>query len=159
MYESEVIMVWCVCVAAITEHGLGRSVTVCLEPGPPNKLQTMPLLSVTKKSVLQSSATLPHQHSHFMSATLPHQHSHLCLQHCHINTPICVCNIATSALPFYVCNIATSTLPFNVCNIATSTLPFYVCNIATSTLPFYVCNIATSTLPLMSATLPHQHSH
>ncbi|KAK7110823.1 mediator of RNA polymerase II transcription subunit 1-like isoform X2 [Littorina saxatilis] len=37
-------------VEAITEHGLGRSVTVCLEPGPPIKLQTMPLVSFNKTS-------------------------------------------------------------------------------------------------------------
>ena len=35
--------------SAITEHGLGRSATICLEPGPPVKLQTMRLLSVAKK--------------------------------------------------------------------------------------------------------------
>ncbi|XP_076460954.1 uncharacterized protein LOC143293681 [Babylonia areolata] len=48
-------------VEAITEHGLGRSVTVCLEPGPANKLQTMPLLSVSKS--LPSFNGLTHANS------------------------------------------------------------------------------------------------
>ncbi|KAL8622395.1 hypothetical protein ACOMHN_041723 [Nucella lapillus] len=52
-------------VEAITEHGLGRSVTVCLEPGPSNKLQVMPLLSVSKS--LPSFNALTHANS----ASLP----------------------------------------------------------------------------------------
>ncbi|KAK7498356.1 hypothetical protein BaRGS_00010310 [Batillaria attramentaria] len=57
-------------VEAITEHGLGRSVTVCLEPGPPSKLQTMPLLMVSKTP---DSKSLPSFSgwNHMNSATLP----------------------------------------------------------------------------------------
>lgn len=57
-------------VEAITEHGLGRSVTVCLEPGPPSKLQTMPLLMVSKTA---DSKSLPSfsAWNHMNSATLP----------------------------------------------------------------------------------------
>ncbi|XP_067649152.1 mediator of RNA polymerase II transcription subunit 1-like [Haliotis asinina] len=36
-------------VEAITEHGLGQSVTVCLEAATPNKLQTMPLMTVVNR--------------------------------------------------------------------------------------------------------------
>lgn len=35
-------------ISEITEHGLGRSVTVCLESGPSTRLQTSPLMSVNK---------------------------------------------------------------------------------------------------------------
>ena len=38
----------CLLTSEITEHGLGRSVTVCLESGPSTRLQTSPLMSVNK---------------------------------------------------------------------------------------------------------------
>ncbi|XP_050418886.1 mediator of RNA polymerase II transcription subunit 1 isoform X1 [Patella vulgata] len=58
-------------VEAITEYNLGQRVTICMEPGPPNKLQTMPLMTVNKMpdgKSLPSFTDITNVNSHLLPA-------------------------------------------------------------------------------------------